>query len=97
MAGVGVHKRDRWGSVDHSFPVWGRTVEHKEQLMILTEDERRKFVEYLEQDAMSNDLLAKQMDTMPSMGAMAKKKRTLALAQALVAKELGGWESQTIT
>ena len=64
--------------------------------MILDDNERRKFAEYLKGDADSNRLLADQLEKLPGMEGMAKAKRTLAAAQYIVARELGNWESQTI-
>ena len=61
---------------------------------LLTEAERRRFAEWLRQDAMSNDLLAKQLDSM--YPPLARNKRILAAAQLLVAKEMEGWESQSV-
>ena len=57
-------------------------------ILLLTDEERKRFVEWLKQDALSNDLLAKQMDGMPHLAPLAKQKRMLAMSETIVAKEL---------
>lgn len=67
----------------------------------LTPEERRKFVEYLKQEAASCDALVGQLEksggiAVPSMQVLAKIQRTEAAAYLFVATKLEGWEQQTI-
>jgi hypothetical protein len=62
--------------------------------MLLTDDERRRFAEYLEKDADSNELLAAQLEKLNSQLGM--QKRIEAAAERLIARNLRVSESQSI-
>ena len=69
--------------------------------MLLTDEERIRFADYLERDASSNDGMAKQLegnDRLPDAIriTLVKQKRTLAMAQMIVAKELRSAESFSV-
>lgn len=65
--------------------------------MFLTEEEKRRFVEYLEQDATSNELLATQMEKsgVPIPELLARF-RNEAKAARIIIKSLLARESMTI-
>lgn len=65
--------------------------------MILSDEERRKFVEYLEQDAATSARLAEQALQLPGMEMVAKGMRVDAAASRHVANRLKHTESMTIT
>lgn len=65
-------------------------------MRLLTDAERRRFSEWLKQDAESNVMLAEQLRAMPHLAALMKMKQALATAEILVARELDSAESQTI-
>lgn len=65
--------------------------------MLLTDDERRRFAEYLEQDAESNRMMAEQLAKIGPHGEMiAKNKRIEMQAELIVAKMLRSAESESI-
>lgn len=69
--------------------------------MLLTDEERKKFVVYLRCDAASNKSIADQLANSstimgPAIQELAKRKRVLALAEVIVAQELESAESQVI-
>lgn len=64
--------------------------------MLLSDSDRKKFIEYLELDAKSNDLLAEQMEKIEAAKFLAQRKRILAKCQRIVADELNNCESVTI-
>lgn len=63
--------------------------------MLLTEEERVKFVAFLRQEATTNDALARQLADMNLPG-LSKRKRALAAAQTIVAVEMESWHQETI-
>lgn len=63
--------------------------------MLLTDDERRRFAEYLEGESQANRALAEQCNKL-SAGPVGKMKFNLAMAQAIVAKDLRGVERQEL-
>ena len=67
-------------------------------VIILTSEERKRFAAYLEQEANTNNLLAKQMDKIGPHGKiMSEEMRSKALASIIIARELMSWEEQNIT
>lgn len=67
--------------------------------MFLTQEERDKFASYLEQDAASNEQMAKQMTMLPaatSLAGLVRKYVTHAAAERLVAEQLRSVESTKI-
>lgn len=64
--------------------------------MILEDHERRRFIEWLDQNAMSSDLLAKQMDTLPAAAGLAKQMRFEAAACTFLANKLRNTESYSV-
>ena len=66
--------------------------------MLLTDDERHRFITYLEQDAESNRLLIEQFAKLgPHLEPLAKAKRSEMMAELIVATMLRSSESQTIS
>jgi hypothetical protein len=66
--------------------------------MLLTNDERRRFIEYLERDALSNQQLVSQMEQLgPAMMTLAKRYKDKISAALLIADDLRRVELQTIT
>ncbi len=67
-------------------------------MMLLTDEERRKFAEWLEQDAASCRAIADQLEKLgPMHHAMANKERIDAIAEMLIAKKLRNTESFEVT
>jgi L-fucose isomerase-like protein len=64
--------------------------------MQLTAQENEKFALWLLQDAESNEQLAKQMESLPGTSSIAKKYRTEAMAQRIVAAKLQSYEKTTL-
>lgn len=66
--------------------------------MLLTDDERRRFADYLLIEAESAEGMAAQMATLPGpvMAELAKRERTIAAASRLVAQRLTSGESMTV-
>lgn len=65
--------------------------------MILTNEERAKFIEYLEKDAESSRLLLEQMGKLPMLpNEFDKKLRVEMMAQLVVAKKLRSLTSETL-
>lgn len=66
---------------------------------MLTDTERERFATWLEQDAAGSNGLAKQADRLPpSVGVpLAKRLRTEAAAQLIVAAKLRNTQSMTVT
>lgn len=62
---------------------------------ILSDDDRRRFALYLEQDAHDNELLAAQLDKIGQLLG-AKKYRTEAMAAKIIAKKLRSVETTTL-
>lgn len=64
--------------------------------MLLTDEERKKFAEYLETDVMSSEALLRQMEKLPGMETFAKKTRIEIAAMMMVAKRLRNTELVSI-
>jgi len=65
--------------------------------VILTNEERAKFIEYLEKDAESSRLLLEQMGKLPMLpNEFDKKLRVEMMAQLVVAKKLRSLTSETL-
>lgn len=65
--------------------------------MLLTDEERKKFVAYLRQDIMSNEAIVRQMEKLPFTGPLINERKSLINAEIIVANMLEGFESQTIS
>lgn len=67
---------------------------------LLTDAERHRFARWLRQDAESNDAMAKRLDAegerWQPLNELAKRKRSLALAQSIVAHHLETTETMTV-
>ncbi len=64
--------------------------------MLLTDEERRRFAEYLEQDAESSRLIIAQMEAMPNVEMMTRNIKIEMHAALIIARKLRDVESQTI-
>ena len=65
-------------------------------MIMLTDEEKKKFADYLEQDAFSDNGMAKQMDTLEASSPVAVMLRQKAAAKMIVAQHLRSGESMTI-
>jgi hypothetical protein len=65
-------------------------------MIVLSQDERTKFADYLEQDALGDEGIAKQMDKMQAGSPVAKMLRTKVAAKMIVVGELRSTESMSI-
>lgn len=63
----------------------------------LTPLEREKFADWLEQEAMTDDGLVKQTESLPNMETIGKKYKMEAAAKRIVARILRSIETQTLT
>jgi hypothetical protein len=63
---------------------------------LLETDERQRFVRYCREQAQDCDTMAKQLDAMPHLEAVARHNRTRAMAYAIVANDLASVEDVTI-
>ncbi|MCP4410161.1 MAG: hypothetical protein GY807_20950 [Gammaproteobacteria bacterium] len=68
----------------------------RDVMIFLNDAERIKFAGYLEQDAQSNEGLIEQMEKLPALDAVIKKKRVEVMACRVVVQMLRGVETQTI-
>lgn len=64
--------------------------------MLLTDDERRKFVEWLELEAITSDGFARKLEEMQMPKPLIDKMKMEAAAATIIAKKLRSIESQTI-
>jgi hypothetical protein len=64
--------------------------------MLLEDHERRKFVEWLEQNAMSSELLVVQLDKLPHAKVIRQQMAFEAAASKFLAKKLRESETMTI-
>lgn len=64
---------------------------------LLEPEERRRFSRYCRENSESCDALAKQLDVMPHLQAVAKHNRTRAIAYAIVANDLDAVEDVTLS
>lgn len=64
--------------------------------MLLTDDERRRFAEYLEQDAASGEAILEQLAKLPGMDAIIRLTRAEVAASRIVAKKLRSTHSESI-
>lgn len=64
--------------------------------MLLTDDERRRFAEYLEQDAASGEAILSQLEKLPGMDAIIRKTQAEVAATKIVAKKLRSLHSESI-
>ena len=64
--------------------------------MILTNEERHRFILYLQEMARDNYALAKQMDALPGTEKLAQKYRAEALAAQVIVQMLEKTESVTV-
>lgn len=62
----------------------------------LTKEERERFIQWLRAEAALNKLIAEQMAKMPGLEALAKRKRTEAMAAEVVARVPESIEDETI-
>lgn len=65
-------------------------------MRLLTDEERKRFVQWLLEDAESSELIAKQMLNLPGLSAVAEMNLREAEAERLIAKKLLNTESFTI-
>ena len=66
-------------------------------MIVLTAEERQRFILYLRQEAASNEALATQANTMDSLQMVVKRYRQKAFACMIVATDLESVEVQTIS
>lgn len=65
--------------------------------MLLTNSERQRFAQYLEQNISSNEALLKQMEKLGSMDVMITRFKGLIMAYKVVLADLVRVETQTIS
>lgn len=65
-------------------------------MITLMPDERRKFIEYLEQQAASDESIAEQLGTLPGTQPMARRSKMRARTKLAVAEELRVIEELTV-
>ena len=58
--------------------------------MLLTDEERAKFIAWLQSEIASDELLLKQMESMPSIVALTKQRRIETMAKQVVLRILEG-------
>lgn len=62
---------------------------------LLEPEERRRFVQYCRENAESNDIIAKQLESM-NLGGFARDKRSKAAAYMIVANDLDSVEDMSV-
>jgi hypothetical protein len=65
--------------------------------MFLTDEEKRRFLEYLDREMHDANLIAEKTSKLPGMEMLAKKLRTEAMAHKIVADRIRSFESMTIS
>lgn len=65
-------------------------------MIVLTKEERLKFVAYLRQEAASNEIIAKQSATMDGLDMVVKRYKQKVAIYSIVANELESTEEQVI-
>ena len=64
---------------------------------LLEPAERQRFVRYCRENSDSCDAMAKQLESMPHMDAVARHNRTRAMAYAIVANDLDSVEDVSVS
>jgi len=66
--------------------------------MILTDEEKRKFIRYLQEDIYDEELMISQLEKNPSLAleALAKQRKVEVMASKIVLKKLQSWTTVSI-